>query len=227
MACDFSVAVDTAVFGQAGPKHGSAPDGGSTDFLPLYVGFSRAMESAVLCELWSAHRALFYGLINQIVPVYRIDGKWIPNPLVVTDRMVDEFGNIVFGEFKTGDAADAARATLGNAQLDLSRLDAAVEALCTRLLMLMPDCTSKTVNGIRKHKQKHWDLNAITNREWLALNMMTEARAGFQAFNDGPRGHREVDFIKLRQMLAAGHPWDDELIRAISPQYHTQTVTAG
>jgi hypothetical protein len=28
-----------------------------------------------------------------------------------------------------------------------------------------------------------------------------------------------VDFIKLRQMLAQGHPWDEELHRAISPQY--------
>src|SRR5512140_2294160 len=38
MACDFSIAQDLALFGQAGPKHGSAPDGGSTDFLPLFVG---------------------------------------------------------------------------------------------------------------------------------------------------------------------------------------------
>ena len=44
MACDFSVAADTARFGQAGPKHGSAPDGGSTDFLPGYVGFAHAMD---------------------------------------------------------------------------------------------------------------------------------------------------------------------------------------
>ncbi len=58
MACDFTIAVDTARFGQAGPRHGSAPDGGSTDFLPLYVGFARAVESAVLCEIWSAHKAL-------------------------------------------------------------------------------------------------------------------------------------------------------------------------
>ena len=42
MACDFTVAGDHARFGQAGPKHGSAPDGGSTDFLDIYVGFSRA-----------------------------------------------------------------------------------------------------------------------------------------------------------------------------------------
>ena len=31
MACDFSVASDLAIFSQAGPKHGSVPDGGSTD----------------------------------------------------------------------------------------------------------------------------------------------------------------------------------------------------
>ena len=36
--------------------------------------------------------------------------------------------------------------------------------------------------------------------------MMTEGRAGFRAFNDGPKDQREVDFIKLRQMLAAGPP---------------------
>ena len=102
MACDFSIAADTAVFGQAGPRHGSAPDGGSTDFLPLYVGFSAAMESGVLCELWSAHRARFLGLLNQVVPALTLDGAWIPNPLVITDRFTDEFGNLVFGRFKTG-----------------------------------------------------------------------------------------------------------------------------
>ena len=224
MACDFSIAVDSAVFGQAGPKHGSAPDGGSTDFLPLYVSLTQAFESAVLCEMWSAHRAAFLGLINQVVPVYRVDGRWIPNPLVVTDRWFDEFGTLVYGDFRTGEQAEVARELIGRAQLDLSRLDSAVDGLCTRVLMLMPDCTAKTINSLRKHKQKHWDLNSITNREWLALNMMTEGKAGFQAFNDGPRGQREVDFIKLRQLLAAGQPWTDDLVRAISPQYQTQLV---
>jgi len=219
MACDFSIAVDTARFGQAGPKHGSAPDGGSTDFLPLYVGFSRAMESGVLCEMWSAHKALFYGLINQIVPVLKLDGQWTPNPMVVIDRFADDWGNLVFGDFKTGAERDAAKAILARTTTDLSQLDEAVERLCTKILMLMPDCTSKTVNSLRKHKQWHWDNTSVTNREWLGLNMMTEAKAGFRAFNEGPKGRREVDFIKLRQMLAEGHPWDDELLRAISPQY--------
>ncbi|MFC1531158.1 6-oxocyclohex-1-ene-1-carbonyl-CoA hydratase [Gemmatimonadota bacterium] len=219
MACDFSVSVDTAVFGQAGPRHGSAPDGGSTDFLPLYVGFSRAMESATLCEMWSAHKALFYGLINQVVPALKVDGEWIPNPMVVTDRFVDPFGNLVFGDFKVGKEKGKAKDVLARAETDLTRLDEAVEELCTRLLMLMPDCISKTVNSLRKHKQWHWDNTSVTNREWLALNMMTEGRAGFRAFNEGPKGNREVDFVRLRQLLAKGHPWNDELLRAISPQY--------
>ncbi len=225
MACDFSIAGDHAVFGQAGPKHGSAPDGGSTDFLPLYVGMTAAMESGVLCELWSAHRALQLGLLDQIVPVHRADGAWIPNPLVVTDRMVDDFGRFVYGTFRTGDEAAAARARMAAAEIDLALLDEAVEGLCTRLLMLMPDCTAKTRSSLRKHKQKHWDLNAITNREWLALNMMTEGKAGFRAFNEGPRDRREVDFIRLRQLLADGHPWDDDLIRAISPQFRVDADT--
>ena len=219
MACDFSVSVDTAVFGQAGPRHGSAPDGGSTDFLPLYVGFSRAMESGTLCDMWSAHKALFYGLINQVVPALKVDGEWIPNPMVVTDRFVDPFGNLVFGDFKVGEEKGKAKDVLARAETDLAHLDEAVEALCTRLLMLMPDCVSKTVNSLRKHKQWHWDNTSVTNREWLALNMMTEGRAGFQAFNEGSKGNREVDFIRLRQLLAQGHPWNDELLRAVSPQY--------
>jgi 6-oxo-cyclohex-1-ene-carbonyl-CoA hydrolase len=219
MACDFTIAADTARFGQAGPKHGSAPDGGSTDFLPLYVGFTRSVESGVLCEQWTAHKALFIGLINQVVAVLKVDGTWVPNPLVVTDRMMDDFGNLVFGDLRTGEEAAAAKAVLARATTDLSQLDAAVEGLCTKILYLMPECVSKTLSSLRKHKQWHWDNTSVTNREWLALNMMTEAKAGFRAFNEGPKGKREVDFIRLRQLLAEGHPWDDELIRAISPQH--------
>jgi 6-oxo-cyclohex-1-ene-carbonyl-CoA hydrolase len=222
MACDFSIAVDTARFGQAGPRHGSAPDGGSTDFLPLYVGFGRAMESAVLCDMWSAHKAAFLGLINEVVPVLKVDGRWIPNPLVVTDRFTDEFGRVVHGDFRTGAELEAAKAVMARATPDLAMLDAAVERWCSRILMLMPECVSKTVSSVRKHKQHHWDANSVTNREWLALNMMTEGRAGFRAFNEGPKDRREVDFIRLRQLLAEGHPWDDELLRAVSPQFQAE-----
>jgi 6-oxo-cyclohex-1-ene-carbonyl-CoA hydrolase len=219
MACDFSVAADTARFGQAGPKHGSAPDGGATDFLPVYVGFAQAMESAVLCEPWSAHKAARIGLLNAVVPALRLDGKWIANPLVVTDRWLDEFGNVVHGEYKTGAAREQAKEVLGRAVSDLSKLDEAVERMCLRLALTMPDCTIKTIESIRKFKLEHWDRNRESNRAWLALNMMTEANAGFRAFNDGPKHQREVDFLELRRQLAQGRPWDESLIRDISPQF--------
>ena len=51
----------------------------------------------------------------------------------------------------------------------------------------------------------------------LGLNMLTEAKAGFRAFNEGTKQSREVDFIKLRQMLAQGEKWSDELIEAVLP----------
>ena len=46
LACDVSIASDLAEFGQAGPKHGSAPVMGATDFLPLYVGRRRRRSPA-------------------------------------------------------------------------------------------------------------------------------------------------------------------------------------
>lgn len=221
MACDFSIAADTARFGQAGPKHGSAPDGGSTDFLPLMVGMSAAMESGVLCEPWSAHKALRLGVINEIVPVLKLDGQWIANPMVVTDRWLNELGNIVHGEFKQGGEREKAKEVLARTESDLTRLDEAVDRMCFKLALTMPDCTIKTIESLRKHKLQHWDRNRETNRAWLALNMMTEANAGFRAFNDGPKDNREVDFLALRRELALGAPWGEDLIRRVSPQFQT------
>ncbi len=218
MACDFTVASDLALFGQAGPKHGSAPDGGSTDFLPLFVGIERAMESCTLCETWSAHKALRLGLVTEIVPVLVVDGTLIANPMVVTDQYADSFGRVVHGDFKTGSDRVGAKETLKSGTVDLSHLDEAVETLAAKLIEMMPGCVSKTISSIRKHKLEHWDANRETNRAWLALNMMTEANAGFRAFNEGPRSNREADFIGLRQRLAEGQAWGPELIEDILPR---------
>ena len=219
MACDFTIAQDLARFGQAGPKHGSAPDGGSTDFLPIYVGVEIAMYSCTACEPWSAHEALRYGLITETAPALKVNGEYIPNPLVYTDKWIDDKGNIIYGKMKRGEDLAKAKETLKSGEVDLSLLDKAVNRLCTKLMMTMPNCTSKTINSVRKHKLEHWDKNKESNRDWLALNMMTEAKAGFRAFNEGSKGNQECDFIRLRQLLAEGHEWNDELIKEISPQY--------
>jgi 6-oxocyclohex-1-ene-carbonyl-CoA hydrolase len=217
MACDFSVSSDLAIFSQAGPKHGSAPDGGATDFLPLFVGAERAMISGSLCQPWSAHRFYWLGGLTQIVPALKVDGRWVPNPLVVTDRVLDEYGRLAIGEWKSGADREQGKALLAKGTVDLTLLDEAVEALCTNLLYTMPDCLIKTIESLRKHKLEHWDRNRETNRAWLALNMMTEARAGFRAFHYGTKEQREVDFVLLRQRLAEGAQWSDELIQEIAP----------
>ncbi|MBE7447769.1 MAG: 6-oxocyclohex-1-ene-1-carbonyl-CoA hydratase [Kofleriaceae bacterium] len=217
MACDFSIASDLARFGQVGPRHGSAPDGGATDFLHLYVGIEQAMLSCTTAAgLWSAHKALRLGLLTEIAPVVKVDGAFVPNPLVETGRWLDERGQIVHGEPLTGDALAAGKATLARATIDLGELDRAVDRLTTRLLMTFPECSLKTIESLRKKKLEHWDRNKEQSRAWLALNMMTEAKAGFRAFEAG--GSREVDFVGLRQRLAAGATWEGgDLENAIMP----------
>ena len=220
MACDFTVAQDLAIFGQAGPRHGSAPDGGSTDFLPLFVGAEAGMESCTLCEPWSAHKARRLGLIGKVVPALRVDGKYVPNPLVGTSRWTDEFGDIVHGEFLVGEARAAGKTLLKQGTVDLTRLDEAVDELVGKLAMTFPSCLTKTVSSVRKHKLAHWDANKETNRAWLALNMMTEARTGFRAFHEGSRDCREVDFLALRQRLAGGAVWGPELVDELLEPVH-------
>jgi len=217
MACDFSVAQDLARFGQAGPKHGSAPIGGATDFLPPIIGNERAMVAGVLCEPFSAHKAYYMGMLADIAPALKVDGKFVANPLVETQRIVDDNGRLVFGEPKTGDAAKEAKALLGRGAVDLSLLDAKVDELCGKLLLTFPDCTTKTLEELRKPKLDAWNRNKENSRAWLALNMMTEARAGFTAFNEGPKDDREVDFVLLRQKLAAGESWVGSLHDSIQP----------
>ena len=218
MACDFSVAQDLANFGQAGPKHGSAAIGGSTDFLPVMIGCEQAMVSGTLCEPFSAHKAYRLGIISGIVPALKVDGAFVPNPTVVTDRMFDEFGRIVHGEFKTGAEFKAGREMIKTGETDLSQLDEAVETLCAKLLGTFPECMTKSLEELRKPKLEAWNKNKENSRSWLALNMMNEARTGFRAFNEGSRETgREIDFVKLRQALAVGTPWTPELIESLMP----------
>ena len=218
MACDFSVAQDLARFGQAGPKHGSAPIGGATDFLPVVIGAERAMAACVLCEPFSAHEAYHMGMLTDITPALKVDGRFVPNPLVETQRVYDDYGRLIFGKSKTGEALKQAKEVMKRGTVDLSPLDEKVEELCAKMLMTFPDCTSKTVEELRKPKLDAWNRNKENSRAWLALNMVTEARAGFTAFNEGPKDNREVDFVRLRQKIAAGEPWVGGLHDEIQPR---------
>ncbi len=218
MACDFTIAQDLANFGQAGPKHGSAAIGGATDFLPVMIGCEQAMVSGTLCEPFSAHKSARLGIVSDLVPALKVAGRYVPNPTVVTDRMLDEFGRVILGEFKTGDSYKEGLALIKGGEIDLGLLDRKVEELCAKLLETFPECMTKSLEELRKPKLETWNRNKENSRAWLALNMMNEARAGFRAFNEGTRETgREIDFVKLRQGLAKGIPWSEELVESLMP----------
>ena len=142
MACDLAIASDLAIFGQAGPRHGSAPDGGSSDFLPWFLSMEDAMWNCVSCEMWSAYKMKMKTLISKCVPVLKDEkGNWVRNPQIVTDKYVDN-GEIVYGEFKTGDAFKQARELVNNKlknnDYDFSLLDGEVDKICLDLYQLIP-----------------------------------------------------------------------------------------
>ncbi|MBI1732965.1 MAG: 6-oxocyclohex-1-ene-1-carbonyl-CoA hydratase [Gammaproteobacteria bacterium] len=220
MACDFSIAQDLARFGQAGPKHGSAPIGGATDFLPVILGAERAMASGTLCELWSAHKACRLGMLTDIAPALKVDGRFVANPTVETERLVDEFGRVVLGEPRIGADLQRGKELLGRGVMDLSLLDEKVEELCAKFVHTFPECMTKTLEELRKPKLNAWNANKENSRAWLALNMVTEAAAGFRAFNEPVGQDREIDFVALRQALARGEPWTPELADSLLPAAH-------
>ncbi|RJP24013.1 MAG: 6-oxocyclohex-1-ene-1-carbonyl-CoA hydratase [Deltaproteobacteria bacterium] len=219
MACDFTIAQDLANFGQAGPKHGSAAVGGATDFLPIMIGCEQAMVSGTLCEPFSAHKAARLGIVSGLVPALKVGGKFVANPTVITDRMFDEYGRIVHGEFRTGAEFKEGQAAIKGGEVDLSLLDRMVEDLCAKLIETFPECMTKSLEELRKPKLAAWNANKEDSRAWLALNMMNEARAGFRAFNEGTKETgREIDFVALRQGLAKGIPWSEELVESLIPR---------
>ena len=115
-------------------------------------------------------------------------------------------------------ALEEGKALMKRGKVDLSRLDERIEELCAKLLLTFPDCTTKTVEELRKPKLEAWNRNKENHRAWLALNMVTEARAGFTAFNEGSKDDREVDFIALRQALARTESWVGPLHDSIQPK---------
>ena len=215
MACDLALASDTALFGQAGPRHGSAPDGGSSDFLPWYMGIEDAMWSCVSCELWSAYKMKRIGLIHKTVPVLKENGNFIRNPLVITDKYLDD-GEIVYGEMLEGEAFKQARGRMKNCSVDLTLLDKEVESIIWKFTNLMPHCLMKSIDGIRLKKKFFWDQCKVINRHWLATNMATEAFLGFHAFNTKKiTGKDVIDFIKYRQLLAKGELFDEKMAEQV------------
>ncbi len=218
MACDLSVSSDLAIFGQAGPAHGSAPVGGSTDFLPWLMSSEDAMYNAISCEFWSAYKMKAKNALTEVVPVLSDGKKFYRNPLVITDRFLDD-GVIVYGEPKRGEALKQAKAMMKNLKIDFSLLDEAVNKLILKFTNLFPECLSMSIDMIRAKKKFFWDQSKIASRHWLAANMNYEAFLGFTAFNNRKlTGVDKIDFIKFREALSEGKAMNDELFETVLPK---------
>jgi len=79
VVCDLSIAADTAIFGQTGPRVGSVDPGFGTAYLARIVGEKKAREIWYLCRQYSAHEALAMGLVNAVVPAAQLRAeteKW-------------------------------------------------------------------------------------------------------------------------------------------------------
>jgi len=217
MACDLTLSSDLAIFGQAGPRHGSAPDGGSSDFLPWMLSSEDAMWNCISCEMWSAYKMKTKNLISKAVPVLKIDGEWVRNPQIVTDKYVED-GEIVYGEYKKGDALKEARALVREhqANADFELLDKEVDKIIWTFANLFPGCLIKSIDGIRMKKKYFWDIAKNGNRHWLAANMSGEAFLGFGAFNTKKiTGQDTIDFIKFRQNVSDSRLWDEQMFTEV------------
>lgn len=80
--CDMTIAGESAVFGQAGPKMGSVDPGFGTAYLARIVGEKKAREIWYLCRRYTAQEALAMGLVNKVVPDAELDAE--------VDRWCDE-----------------------------------------------------------------------------------------------------------------------------------------
>ena len=218
-AADLTVAADTAAFGQAGTRHGSTPTGGSTNFLTWNMPMEQAMWQSISNQAWSAAKMERIGSISKAVPIKKNGkGEWVRDPRVITDRYADENGDIVYGEYKTGDAMKQAKDELKSLETDWSKLDQYVDYMAWTLSNTTYLCLMNTIEDVRARKKFFWDNLKSTQVYWLAANMNTEAYLGFNAFNTAKQtGSRDIDFLSYRKLLAEGKLYE-EIAEAVMPK---------
>jgi 2-ketocyclohexanecarboxyl-CoA hydrolase len=73
--CDLTIAAESAIFGQVGPKMGSVDPGFGTALLARIVGDKKAREIWYLCRRYTATEAAAMGLVNKVVPDDSLDAE--------------------------------------------------------------------------------------------------------------------------------------------------------
>ena len=75
LICDLTIAAESAIFGQVGPKMGSVDPGFGTAYMARVIGEKRAREVWYLCRRYSAQEALAMGMVNAVVPDAELDAE--------------------------------------------------------------------------------------------------------------------------------------------------------
>lgn len=77
VVCDLTIAADTAIFGQTGPKVGSFDGGFGSSYLARMVGQKKAREIWYLCRQYNAREALEMGMVNTVVPYDQLETETV------------------------------------------------------------------------------------------------------------------------------------------------------
>ena len=143
--CDFTIASESSIFGQNGPRIGSPAQGWYVSYLVRVIGAKRAREMWMLCRRYTAQQMCDWGLINAVVPETELDATvdaWCQeilalSPTVISvvrqsfdqefERLRDEQEAIDFlertnpGFFASGEQLEGANAFLEKRPADFSR----------------------------------------------------------------------------------------------------------
>ncbi len=175
LACDLAVIGAHAYVGQVGVRVGSVACGGATQWLPITCGDKRAREMLMTNRRIPAKLALEWGLVNRVAPTVTKDGAFVDDP---SEEQVEK----------------AQKGKDGYA-IDLTRLDAEVNALAKELLNTFPECLRYTKQQANFWKDLSWGLTVRHAQDWLTLHYTDyEPFAGMTAFAK----KRPVDFAAVR-----------------------------
>jgi enoyl-CoA hydratase/carnithine racemase len=115
--------------------------------------------------------------------------QWLP--LIIGDRRAREMLFLC----EEVPAAKALEWGLINQVVPRAQLDAAVDAMCEKLIKKLPECTRYTKQQLNFWRDFSWSLTVGHARDWLAIhNLASETKEGIRAFVQ----KRPIDHDKLR-----------------------------
>ena len=188
LACDLTVMAEHAYIKHVGTSVGSVACGGATQWLPLVVGDKRTREILFLNRPIPAQQALQWGLVNQIVPSVKKDGRFVQN---ASPEQIQ----------KALDGQDGF-------SIDLTILDQAVAEMAKALLESFPECARYTKEQTNFLKNLVWSATIGHAADWLALHYCgLEAFEGMNAFTENRKANYKMVRDRLAHDDSPEQPW--------------------